>query len=132
MIRGGNATIYVSDMDRAVRFYMQDLGLNLLFQAGHHWAQLDAGGGLQIGLHPKTDQSPIPGTPGAITVGFLVDEPIDRVVATLKQRGVVFHGPVIDDAKGTIRLAFFSDPDGNPLYLCESTQFAKQASSRPG
>jgi len=121
MIRGGNATIYVSDLDRAVRFYTQDLGLTLVFQAGGHWAQLDTGG-FQIGLHPKTDQSPSPGTPGAITVGFLLDAPIDGVVAMLKQRGVAFHGPIIDDAKGSIRLAFFADPDGNPLYLCEKKQ----------
>ena len=29
MIRGGNATLYVSDMDRAVRFYVETLGFKL-------------------------------------------------------------------------------------------------------
>ena len=52
MIQGGNATIYVSDMDRAVGFYTSTLGLKLQFRAGNHWAQVDAGKGLQIGLTP--------------------------------------------------------------------------------
>jgi hypothetical protein len=38
-------------------------------------------------------------------------------VAKLEQRGVSFHGPIIDDEQ--VRLAFFGDPDGNALYLCQ-------------
>jgi len=52
MLKGGNATIYVSDMDRAVAFYTETLGLGLTFRAGDHWAGIDAGDGLQLGLHP--------------------------------------------------------------------------------
>jgi len=40
------------------------------------------------------------------------------VVATLKERGVSLQGPV-GDGEGGLRLAFISDPDGNPLYLAE-------------
>jgi Transposase./Glyoxalase/Bleomycin resistance protein/Dioxygenase superfamily. len=36
VIRGGNATIYVSDMQRAVDFYQGTLGLQLTFRAGDH------------------------------------------------------------------------------------------------
>jgi catechol 2,3-dioxygenase-like lactoylglutathione lyase family enzyme len=118
VIRGGNATIYVSDMQRAVDFYHDTLGLNLVFRAGDHWAELDAGGGLHLGLHPASARSPAPGTPGGITVGLAVDEPIAHVVATLEQRGVTVHGPVIDE--GGLALAFFADPDGNPLYLADA------------
>jgi len=45
MIRGGNATIYVTDMDRSVAFYTETLGLRLAFRAGDHWAGIDAGTG---------------------------------------------------------------------------------------
>ena len=117
MIRGGNATIYVRDMQRAVEFYTQTLGLTLVFRAGDHWAELDAGG-LRIGLHPASDRGPAPGTPGAITVGLSVDEPIAQVVAVLESRGVTVEGPTRDD--GGLSLAFFTDPDGNPLYLAET------------
>jgi len=42
------------------------------------------------------------------------------VVATLKAKGVTFHGPLLDKSKEEgIKLAFFGDPDGNSLYLCE-------------
>jgi catechol 2,3-dioxygenase-like lactoylglutathione lyase family enzyme len=119
VIHGGNATIYVSDLQRAVGFYHNTLGLRLVFQAGDHWAEIDAGGGLHLGLHPASARGPAPGTPGGITVGLAVDEPIARVVATLEQRGVTFQGPVVDEGGG-LALAFFADPDGNPLYLAET------------
>ena len=117
MISGGNATIYVADMDRSVLFYTATLGLQLVFRAGDHWAAIDAGGGLQLGLHPATGRQPPPGTVGAITVGLGVDEPIEQVVATLEGRGVIFEGPVRDD--GSLKIAFFVDPDGNVLYLAQ-------------
>ena len=122
MIQGGNATIYVSDMERAVGFYTNTLGLKLQFRAGNHWAQVDAGNGMQIGLHPTGPQSPPAGKSGSISVGFTINQPLEQVVSTLKSRGVAFHGPIMDDAKGGIRLAFFGDPDGNDLYLSEMTQ----------
>ena len=118
MLKGGNATIYVTDMDSAVTFYTETLGLRLTFRAGDHWAGIDAGDGLQLGLHPASARGPAPGTAGAVTVGFAVDEPIEHVVSVLKERGVVVDGPVVDD-EGRLKLAFFADPDGNPLYLAE-------------
>jgi catechol 2,3-dioxygenase-like lactoylglutathione lyase family enzyme len=36
MIRGGMPTLYVSDLDRSVRFYIEALGLGLVFRAGDH------------------------------------------------------------------------------------------------
>jgi catechol 2,3-dioxygenase-like lactoylglutathione lyase family enzyme len=118
VISGGNATIYVTDMDRSVLFYTETLGLRLLFRAGDHWATIDAGDGLQLGLHPASPRHPAPGTAGAVTVGLAVDETINQVVATLQSRGVTFHGRVLDE--GMLKLAFFTDPDGNQLYLAEA------------
>ena len=117
MIKGGNATIYVTDLDRSVDFYVETLGLRLAFRAGPHWASIDAGAGLTLGLHPAGARTPVPGVNGAVTVGLQVDEPIDQVVASLSARGVVFRGPV--DEEGALKLAFFTDPDGNELYLAE-------------
>jgi catechol 2,3-dioxygenase-like lactoylglutathione lyase family enzyme len=116
MIRGGNATIYVTDLDRAVRFYRDTLGLRLAFRAGPHWAEIDAGDGFRLGLHPAFPHLPAPGRAGGITVGLAVDGPITEVVAELERRGVGFDGPVTEGGGG-IALASFADPDGNPLYL---------------
>jgi catechol-2,3-dioxygenase len=118
MIRGGNATIYVSDMDRAVAFYTETLGLTLMFRADDHWATIDAGDGLQLGLHPSGPTTPSPGTTGSITVGLAVDQPLEQVVATLATRGVALQGPIHDE--GMLKLAFLTDPDGNQLYLAET------------
>lgn len=120
MIEGGTATVYVSDMDRAVDFYTNILGLRLLARYENEWASIDAGKGLILGLHPASDRAGAPGTVGAINIGFNVTQPIDQVVATLTERGVEFDGPVKEDPKSPIRLAFFNDADGNSLYLCES------------
>ena len=122
MIRGGVATIFVSQMDRAVSFYIDTLGFDLVHRSGDHWASVDAGDGLMLGLHPVSEHRPKPGTTGSISLGFNVNGPLDDVVATLQSRGVQFRGPIQDDADGGIRLAFFGDPDGNDLYLCEVTR----------
>ena len=120
MIEGGTPTIYVSNMDRAVEFYTEVLGLRLVSRYGDEWASVDAGRGMTIGLHPAAERMGAPGTLGSINVGFNVTQSIDDVVRTLESRGVTFDGAIKGDANGSIRLAFFGDPDGNSLYLCES------------
>jgi len=92
-ISGGMPTIFVSDMDAAVRFYLEALGLKLLERYGDHWASIDAGHGLTIGLHPASAQNPA-GRVGSMTIGFRSSEPIRETVAKLKARGVVFRGDI--------------------------------------
>jgi catechol 2,3-dioxygenase-like lactoylglutathione lyase family enzyme len=120
MFRGGVVTIYVSDMDRAVRFYAETLGFTLKERHGNYWASLDGGPGLTIGLHPATDAVPA-GRQGSIALGLYLEQPIAEAITQLTARGAHFPGPVIDD-DGMLSLAFFSDPDGNPLYLAEMKQ----------
>ncbi len=122
MIAGGNATLYVSDMDRAVRFYVETLGFKLQYRAGNEWASIDAGGGLVLGLHAARPDGVRPGTSGSISVGFDLNQPIAEVVEVLANRGIAFHGPIVDN--GPVKLAFFGDPDGNALYLAEMTEMA--------
>jgi catechol 2,3-dioxygenase-like lactoylglutathione lyase family enzyme len=119
MITGGNVTVYVSDMDRAVAFYVDQLGLTLGQRFGNHWAEVRAGETLVIGLHPKSDKAPAPGTRGALSIGLTVDQPIDQVVQQLTAKGVQFRGPVVQDQQAGLSFAFLGDQDGNDLYLCE-------------
>ncbi len=122
MITAGNVTVYVSDMDRAIAFYVDLLGLKLGQRFGNHWAEIQVGQTLVIGLHPKSDKAPAPGTRGALSIGLTIDEPIDRVVEGLGGKGVQFRGPVVRDEEASLALAFFGDQDGNDLYLCEVTK----------
>ena len=117
MITGGNVTLYVGDMERAVRFYVEKLAFKVTSRQGNEWAEVDAGNGLILGLHPASPNTPTPGISGSMQVGLHVNIPIGDAIAVLENRGITFAGGVIG-SKG-VSLAFFADPDGNPLYLFE-------------
>lgn len=119
MITGGNATVFVSNMDRAVQFYTEVLGLKLTNRFGDHWATIEAGKGLTIGLHPAGPKYPAPGTKGGIMLGMEIDSPIEKVVATLGKRGVQFKESVVKAEAGNF--IHLEDPDGNEIYLWEVT-----------
>jgi len=116
MIYGGNATIYVSSMDNAIRFYTEVLGLKLTNRFGNNWATVQAGSTLVIGLHPWSDKFPRPGTKGAVQIGLVVspDEPIEHFAARLRKQGVAVSDIIESEAGNYIS---FADPDGNPIYV---------------
>ena len=116
MINGGNATVYVSDMDRAVRFYTEVIGLKLTNRFGNHWATVQAGQTLVIGLHPWSASYPPPGTSGSVQIGLVVsrDEPIEAFAARLRQYGVEVTD-IIRSAEASY--LSFPDPDGNLIYV---------------
>jgi catechol 2,3-dioxygenase-like lactoylglutathione lyase family enzyme len=116
MIYGGNATIYVSNMDRAIHFYTEVLGLKLTNRFGNNWATVQAGKTLVIGLHPWKARYPQPGTKGSVQIGLVVsqDEPIRELAARLRTHGVQV-GDVIESDEGNY--LNFADPDGNPIYV---------------
>ena len=84
MIAGGSVTIYVADMERAVRFYTETLGLRLLHRGGSGYAAIDAGGGLELGLHATHPGGPRPGPGGGLQLSLTVAAPIGEVVSTLR------------------------------------------------
>ena len=118
MISGGNATVFVSNMDKALHFYTTVLGLRLAERYGDHWATVEAGRGFTIGLHPASPKYPAPGTKGGITLGLEVQQPLESVVQQLKERGTRFTGEIIREQGGNF--AHLEDPDGTPIYLWET------------
>lgn len=89
---------------------------------------IDAGDGLSLGLHPPSKSAaaptPTPGMFGSIQVGLNVRKPLAQFVETLWSRGVSFQqhrqDPIVND--GAVKLAFFCDPDGTAVYLCDTAQ----------
>ena len=119
MISGGNATIFVSNMDAAIDFYTGVLGLKLTNRFGDAWATVEAGKGLTIGLHPASPKYPAPGTRGAMVLGLEIDEQIEAVIARLSQKGVSIKGSITEDDAG--KFASLEDPDGNQMYLWQNS-----------
>ena len=115
MISGGNATVFVSDMDRVVEFYTRPLGLKLAERYGNHWATAEDGQGLTIGLHPPSPQHPAPGTPGAIVLGLRITVPIEDARRQLEIAGVRILGDIVRSQEGNF--LHLQDPDGNRMYL---------------
>jgi catechol 2,3-dioxygenase-like lactoylglutathione lyase family enzyme len=116
MYASGNVTVYVSNMDLAVKFYSEILGLKLAYRFGDHWAAVEAGRGLTIGLHPASEQMPA-GRKGSMAIGLELSGSIHDAVKTLEGKGVTFHGPVNEAKAGSF--VGFEDPDGNQLYLAQ-------------
>jgi predicted enzyme related to lactoylglutathione lyase len=121
MITGGNATVFVANMDASLKFYHEVLGLKISSHYGDHWASVEAGS-FTIGLHPSSEQYPAPGTRGAVMIGLGIDEPIDVAAARLKASGVKNVGEVQRDQGGSF--VHFHDVDGNELYLWESQKWS--------
>ena len=103
----------ITDMDRAVEFYHQLLGLKLLFKR-QDWSEFDIDG-QRLALSkkdfiPEHIELPVPGI-------SLLAQPIEQVIATLKQKGVQFTEELEVYPYG--KLSSFRDPDGNILGLYE-------------
>lgn len=110
--RVDNAHYWTKDMDQAVSFYRDLLGLSLRLRAGEDWAEFDVGG-TTVAVH-GTREGHAPPQAGA-TVVFEVDD-LDLAVRLLRERGVVFEGDV-HEVPGSGRFASFRDPDGNLLQV---------------
>jgi catechol 2,3-dioxygenase-like lactoylglutathione lyase family enzyme len=102
---------WTRDMDRAVGFYTEVVGLTLVRREGDEWAELD-GGAVRVALHGSADEPPASGT-----VVFRVED-LDAARWTLEERGVVFDA-YVGEVEGYARFATFRDPDGNPVQIIE-------------
>jgi catechol 2,3-dioxygenase-like lactoylglutathione lyase family enzyme len=115
--RIGQIAITVKDVDRAVRFYREALGMRFLFQAGT-LAFFDCGG---VRLMLSTPEKPEFDHPASILYYKVPD--IEAAHADLQSRGVAFidQPHLIHRAPDhDLWMAFFHDSEGNTLGLmCE-------------
>lgn len=104
---------WVSDVDRAVRFYTEVLGLRLVRREESAWVEFDAGP-LRMALHGAVDgRAPEAGG----TAVFRVDD-LDAARADLQSRGADFEEHA-GEIEGFARFASLRDPDGNRIDLIE-------------
>ncbi len=113
----GQIHISVTDIDRAVSFYRDTLGIPFLFQVpGQPMAFFQCG---EVRLYIGVPESP---EFRSKSVHYYRVGSIDDTYTELQGRGVEFRETphmVHDDGKNQLWLAFFQDPDGNHLALME-------------
>ena len=111
----------VSDVDRALAFYTEQLGFALDVDVqpvpGMRVVQLTPPGSacsvvIGTGLGPISEMAP-----GTVKALHLVVADIERARAELVGRGV--DVAEVSDVGGGVRYAFFADPDGNTWTLQE-------------
>ena len=110
-------TNVVHDLDRAVRFHRDTLGLPLLFQAPPSLAFFQIGSVRLMLSPPENAEQDHPGS-----VLYLKVKDIEEVHRSLAGRGVKFEGKphrVHEAADHDLWMAFFHDPDKNPMALME-------------
>src|SRR5882724_9112563 len=116
LARIGQIAVTVSDLDRAVHFYRDMLGMRLLFQVPN-MAFFDCGG-IRLMLGPSENS----GESFSSVIYYKVDE-IQQAFEILSSRGVQFEAKPHLIAKmpdHELWMAFFRDPDRNLLALmCE-------------
>jgi predicted enzyme related to lactoylglutathione lyase len=94
---------YVGDMERAVRFYKDQLGFALRFQSPD-WSEFETGE-TTLALHSASQENPA----GTSQLGFGVPD-IDKFYSEKKDNGVEFTSPP-SELFGS-RLAKFKDSEG--------------------
>jgi catechol 2,3-dioxygenase-like lactoylglutathione lyase family enzyme len=109
MTRIGNVLYGAKDVDEAVRFYRDALGLNVKFQDGNRFAALDGGGTTFALAGPGEDV-----TGGEPAVSFKVDD-VAAMTEKLTAAGAsLVRGP--EEGPHEVR-AVLRDPSGNPFIL---------------
>jgi methylmalonyl-CoA/ethylmalonyl-CoA epimerase len=114
--RIGQIALTVSDVPRAVAFYRDALGVRQLeIPAPPSLAFFDCGG-VRMMLSLPEAANPV----SASTVLYFTVADIHAAASALKQRGVTLIGEphlIARMSDHELWMAFFADPDGNPLAL---------------
>jgi predicted enzyme related to lactoylglutathione lyase len=107
------ASVPTQNLERAVSFYGEVLGLRRsIYNPDRHYAEFEPGNVTfsvfmpeHMGMEFRANTNPY-----ALHV-----EDVAAARAELESRGVQFMGDILDT--GVCHMAFFADPDGNPLML---------------
>ena len=119
--------IHVSNLERAINFYTQELGMKLLFKAkiketGGSVAWLRSKGSkqvLELNVYPKGYK--FGGKSGLDHLAFEVDD-VSKLYRKLAKK---YRGTIEPFDEGRWKLAYLKDPDGNWIELCSVKRKAR-------
>ena len=103
---------FVGDMDRAVAFHRDTLGLPLRFSS-QGWSEFGTGE-TKLALHPASERNP----PGTVELGFTVAD-LQNFYREMTARGVHFTLPPTKQDFGGM-LAQFADSEGGYCSVSEA------------
>jgi len=114
----GICIIAVSDMERAIIFYRDIMGLHISYNIPAYMELMTGpesrGTMLIVGLEsPEEDFQPGKNAP----INFVVDD-IQKTKMELEEKGVKFLSDIVELPEKT-KLALFEDPDKNKFFLIE-------------
>jgi len=103
-----HSILFVADMDKAIAFYRDVMGLPVKFQSPF-WSEFDTGP-VTLALHPASETNPA----GRVQLGF--DTPdLPAVYAARQAHGLTFSAPPVDE-HGTL-LSRIVDCEGAEVSL---------------
>jgi predicted enzyme related to lactoylglutathione lyase len=105
--------VLVSDVDRALEFYGETLGLKRNPNANPDWPELETGN-LTLAILEPAQIGRTEFTPNTIPIALRVAD-VAEARKTLEAAGVEFKTETLDTE--VCHMAVFSDPDGNALML---------------
>ena len=106
-------TVPTRDFEAAVEFYGTTLGLTRsVYMPERHWAEFETGNLTLSVVMP--DAMGFEYRPNANPIALHVDD-VAASRSALEERGVSFHGDILDTS--VCHMAMFADPDGNALML---------------
>jgi glyoxylase I family protein len=143
-------TVRVSDMERALAFYRDGLGLRAIFDVKLEGPGLEAvtgakgASGRMLGLlapgrgkvciellafaHPTSERPPHGRFTGYANISLSVDD-LDAAHAACRERGLDPHPPI---EVGGVKMFFLTDPDGTPIELIQFPRAATTSAAFNG
>jgi lactoylglutathione lyase len=103
-----HSIVFVADMDKAVAFYRDVMGLPLRFESPG-WSEFDTGP-VTLALHPASDRNPA----GRVQIGLTAPD-LPGLYAARDANGLRFSRPPVDE-HGTL-LASIVDCEGAEVSL---------------
>lgn len=131
MMQQDHVAFRVNDLDRAIRFYQDALGMKLMFREideEHHeaYAFLELeGGNLELLQSLDAANNPIPYQPPPVKPPYcphlaIKTDDLDEIISLLRDENIpIVKGPL--EIPGKVRWLYFADPDNNVL---ESVQWS--------
>lgn len=110
--------VVVADLEKAIPFYQESLGLKLLeWNKAHGWAEF-AGheGGSRLGVAQASDFNQV--SAGSNAVVALNVENIEKAREAYLSKGVTCLGEIME-VPGHVKLLFCQDQDGNKFQLAQ-------------